>query len=167
MTTANILNSKEMQKEVLSCVEIGWSLTKAAEYVGITRQTIYNYQKLSQPFAVKIKRARMFANEVARRSVIKHMAKDGKLALKYLQMTDRENFHSKRNVDHTSDGKALTMSGLLTALNQDINGSSDAKKSDGQKLEDKPSIQDNEPEGGGGDVQEEPNAAALRSELPH
>lgn len=147
------MNSEEMQKEVLDCIQIGWSLVKVAEYIGITRQTIYNYAKLSQPFAVKMKRARMFANEVARRSVIKFMAKDGKLALKYLQMTDRENFHSKRNVDHTTQGQALTMSGLLSELNKDINAkNTDTGKPEKQKLEDKQPLQDNEPEGGGGDV---------------
>lgn len=152
MTTANILNSKQMQNDIIECAKIGWSMTKCAQYVGITRQTIYNYTKLSPAFALKVQRARMFANEVARRAVIKHMVKDGKLALKFLQMTDRDNFHSKRNVDHTSDGQALTMSSLLTELNKNINAT-ESGKSEEQKLEDQQPVQDNKQAGGNSDVQ--------------
>lgn len=99
-----------MTPEILSKLEYAFSLgcsdLEACFYANIGKTTLYEYQKENPDFTDR--KAELKENPVllARQSVIKHMADDGDLAIKYLERKKKDEFSLRQELTG-KDGKDL------------------------------------------------------------
>lgn len=99
----------EIEKELERALRLDYPVEKACVYVGIAKSSFYSWLKNFPEFAEKMRRAKHFASKIARTSVIKHMAKDGNLALKYLERKEKDEFSTKQVVQEQSPTKELDL----------------------------------------------------------
>ena len=92
--------TKERVAKLVEVLKLGMPMEKACKYADIDKTNVYRRAKKDKAFRIEIESARYFATKIARSSVIKHMMKDGNLALKYLERKEKDEFSTKHIRKH-------------------------------------------------------------------
>ena len=97
----------EMVAAIEECLRLDMPISKTCQAVGINESTFYLWVKQDPAFVTRMRAAKFFATNVARRSVIKQMAFDGSLALKYLERKEKDEFSTKSIVKNETPTQEL------------------------------------------------------------
>lgn len=89
---------ESMLRNLEDCLKLDMPVSKAVQICGITEKTFYTWIKEDERVAQRMRTAKAFATQLARRSVINQMATDGALALKYLERKEKDEFSTKNIV---------------------------------------------------------------------
>lgn len=88
--------NKEVIGRLYDALRIGVPIRKACEWVGIADTTYYRWCKVNPVFEEVMRSAKSFVSKLARKSVMQQIARgDGKLALKFLALTERDEFTTR------------------------------------------------------------------------
>lgn len=82
----------ETVRKLLDAFKLDVTVEEACLYANISKDTYYRKLKEDDEFSDEIGRARMYATLVARNCVVKHVATDPHLALKYLERKRPDEF---------------------------------------------------------------------------
>lgn len=99
--------NEQMIKKIESALKLGYTIEKMRAKVGISNVTWNRWNNIYPEFKAMVTAAKFYASDIARRSVIESMAKDGALALKWLERKEKDEFSTKTFVHahNTSTGE--------------------------------------------------------------
>lgn len=101
--------TEETVKKLEEAFLLGCSDIEACFYAGISKQTLYTYQKDNPEFVDR--KASLKANPIflARRRVVTDIQSDGDLALRFLERKVRDEFSLKTEIDSINKNIEMTL----------------------------------------------------------
>lgn len=112
-------------KKLLKAYSIGCTDIEACIHAGISKQTLYNYEKKNKAFVDQKEDIKETLILIARRSLAKGIPKDPKLALKVLERRKPEEYAPIKKIDVRGEVAILTdaelarrLERVLKAINQ-------------------------------------------------
>lgn len=89
-------------KKLEEAFSLGASDAEACFYAGISKQTLYDFEKKNPKFSDRKTQLKERPILLARQTVIKGIQKDPDLALKFLERRKKEEFSLRQEVEHSS-----------------------------------------------------------------
>lgn len=117
--------------KLVEAFKYGASDLEACAYADIAPATLYKYQERHPEFTEYKAKLKELPTFTARKSVVDRLPRDPDLALKYLERRKSDEFSTKQNVDHTTNGKDLPTP-ILGGITKD----GDALRTDNSNQED-------------------------------
>lgn len=96
-------------KKLEEAFSLGCSDVEACFYADISKQTLYTYQEQNQEFIDRKEALKKNPVLLARQSVIKGMATDPLLALKYLERKERREFSLRSETETNGDSTPIVI----------------------------------------------------------
>ena len=100
-----------MKKEIIDKLEeaflLGCSDSEACLMAGIAPATLYKYQEKHPEFTERKEMLKQKPILLARQTVVRGVQRDPDLALKFLERRKSDEFSTRQNLDHTTNGKDL------------------------------------------------------------
>lgn len=100
--------TEDVLKKLKEAFKLGATDEEACSYADISTTAFYDYQKRTKGYAEKKQAWKESPNLIARQAVIRDMAKDGSLALKYLERKKKDEFSLRKEITG-GDGKSLSV----------------------------------------------------------
>jgi hypothetical protein len=100
---AKVGRPSAMTDQVIAKLEEAWMLgcsdLEACYFADISKDALYDYQKLNPEFTERKERFKKHPTLIARRTVVRQINSDGDLALKYLERKERDEFSTKSELN--------------------------------------------------------------------
>ena len=92
--------TESLCSELEQLLKLDYPLVKIGKILGFDPSNFYKKCKRDAKFEERMSRAKRFAGELARATVIKSLPFNPKLALRYLELKERDEFNTKQIHEH-------------------------------------------------------------------